>query len=230
MFTGFSNDTVEFLRELAANNTRHWFEANRDRYERAIRVPAEAFIETLGPVLSERFPGVHYDTRRNGAGSLMRINRDVRFSPDKRPYKENVGIVFWIGEGKKVERPGFYFHIGVDAAFFYGGQHMFPKEVLERYRDAVDTGRTGPELPGILDHLHRDGLVLYEEPQYKRVPRGYPTDHPRATLLRYKGMGAARPLQLDELTDSTLVERCASTAAALTPLVNWLLAINTSAQ
>ena len=58
----------------------------------------------------------------------------MRFSPDKSPYKQNLGIVFWIGSGKKVELPLFYLHVEADRAFFYGGQHVFPKAVLERYR------------------------------------------------------------------------------------------------
>jgi uncharacterized protein (TIGR02453 family) len=81
----------------------------------------------------------------------MRIYRDIRFSPDKRPYKENLGMVFWLGNGKKVERLGFYFHLSPSEVFFYGGQHMFPKPVLKKYRTAIDDNNKGDLLESILN-------------------------------------------------------------------------------
>lgn len=136
-FNGFGTHGQEYFRKLKLNNSRGWFEERRTEYEAALRDPAEAFIAELGDRLSRLYPAIRFDTRRNGAGSLMRINRDIRFSPDKRPYKENLGIIFWLGEGKKVETPAYYFHIDADQCFFYGGQHVFPKETLSRYRAAV---------------------------------------------------------------------------------------------
>ncbi len=136
-FDGFGKDTQIFFSDLANHNTKQWFEENRDRYEREVREPAEQFIMALGKRLKEEYPAIHYDTRRNGAGSLMRLHRDIRFSPDKRPYKTNPGIVFWLGEGKKTEVPGFYFHIFMDQIFFYGGQHIFSQGILEGYRAVV---------------------------------------------------------------------------------------------
>jgi uncharacterized protein (TIGR02453 family) len=101
VFKGFGHTTRDFFVGLRDNNSKAWFEEHRDRYEAGVCEPAEAFIGELGPRLAERYPGMRWDTRRNGAGSLMRINRDIRFSPDKRPYKENLGIIFWMGNGAK---------------------------------------------------------------------------------------------------------------------------------
>jgi uncharacterized protein (TIGR02453 family) len=224
-FDGFSSYTQKFYHDLGVNNTKPWFEEHQGRYEREIREPAERFIVALGARLREHYPTIRFDTRRNGAGSLMRIHRDIRFSPDKRPYKTNMGIIFWLGEGKKTEVPGFYFHIGTDQIFFYGGQHIFPKDTLERYRAAA-ADKAGVKLQKILDGLAEQGLPCFEEPAFKRVPRGYPADHPRAELLRYAGMGAARLLPPEAILSPSLVESCAQDALRMKDLTAWLLALN----
>lgn len=225
MFDGFGPAARIFLRELAAHNRKDWFSANKDRYERFIREAGERFIEEMGPRLSSLFPEIRYDTRRNGAGSMMRIHRDIRFSPDKRPYKENLGIVFWIGEGRKVEQPGYYFHFGIQESFFYGGQHIFPKPLLGAYRSAVDDDRAGTRLTRLLEDLAERGLPIMEEPAYKRVPRGFDAGHPRGELLRYNGIGVAQQLTSEELESSALVPSLIKTAEKMKPLLDWLLTL-----
>ncbi|MDX9959212.1 MAG: DUF2461 domain-containing protein [Clostridia bacterium] len=225
-FTGFGSGTTDFLHELSLNNNKAWFTDNQERYESELREPAESFILTLGPLLAKDYSSVIFDTRRNGAGSLMRIHRDVRFARDKRPYKENLGIIFPLMPGKKVEVPIFYLHIEARQAFFYGGQHVFPPEVLERYRQAVDHKRTGPALEAILSKLDDQGLRLMEDPQYKRVPREYPADHPRGGLLRQGALGVGLDLGPDELGRPGLVESCLATARQMQDLIGWLLPLN----
>ncbi len=225
VFDGFGKEAQNFYHGLSANNTKQWFEEHQESYERELREPAERFILALGARLKEHYPTIRFDTRRNGAGSLMRIHRDIRFSPDKRPYKTNMGIIFWLGEGKKTEVPGFYFHIGTDQIFFYGGQHIFPKDVLERYRAAV-ADKTGEMLQKILDGLAEQGLPCFEETAFKRVPRGYPADHPRAELLRFAGMGAARLLPAEAIASPSLVDGCAQDALRMKGLIQWLLKRN----
>lgn len=225
-FQGFGEGAQQFFKNLAHNNTKEWFKAHEERYDAEVREPALAFIRALGPRLAESYPAIRFGTQRNGAGSLMRIHRDVRFSSDKRPYKENLGIIFWLGEGKKVERPCFYFHVDAGRAFFYGGQHMFPKEVLGRYREAVDDAKRGPELEGILADLDRAGLPLMEEPAYKRVPRGFDREHSREHLMRLAGLGVGVDLESAALHRADLVERCAEYAERVRPLQEWLDRIN----
>lgn len=224
------------MADLSRNNRKEWFHANKSLYEEELLGPAAAFVLALGPKLKETFPDVSFGTQRNGSGSIMRINRDIRFSPDKRPYKEHLGLVFWIhpGEGedagkvkrKKVELPCFYFHFAPERIFFYGGQHMFPKDILERYRTAVaDEGR-GPELEKILETLAGQGLPLMEEPVYKRTPRGYPADHPRGELLRLGGVGVATNISPGEAESPQLIESCAKRAGRMKTLIDWLCDIN----
>lgn len=225
-FNGFGPEVADFLHELSLNNNKAWFTDNQERYESELREPAEAFIMTLGPLLAKDYPSVSFDTRRNGAGSLMRIHRDVRFAHDKRPYKENLGIIFPLMPGKKVEVPMFYFHIEAGQAFFYGGQHVFPPEVLERYRQAVDHKRTGPALEAILARLADQGLQLMEEPKYKRVPREYAADHLRAGLLRQAALGVGMSLSPEDLAMPGLVDHCLAAAMKMNDLIGWLHAIN----
>ena len=106
----FSPAVFTFLKDVAANNNRPWWEDNKDRYISLIREPAKEFIEDFGPrlqAISEHFVA---DSRTNG-GSLMRPYRDTRFSKDKTPYKTNIGIQFRHERGKDVHAPGFYIHI-----------------------------------------------------------------------------------------------------------------------
>ena len=188
--------------------------------------PAVAFVNALGLRLAKMYPSINYGTQRSGSGSIMRIHRDVRFSPDKRPYKRNLGIVLWIGAGKKVELPCFYLNVEADHAFFYGGQHMFSRPVLERYRAAVDDDVTGTVLVKILQKLERKDLRVLEEPVYKRVPQGFPKNHARGELLRYGGIGVSADMPKETLTSADLLGVCADFASNTRPLIDWLNALN----
>lgn len=211
-----------FLAELSRNNNRAWFEEHKNRYEQELLAPAEAFVLRLGPRLKELYPRLNYGTQKNGTGSIMRIYRDVRFSKDKRPYKENLGLIFWIGEGKKVELPCFYFHLDTDSCFFYGGRHLFPKEILDTYRRLAADEVTGGKLESVLSALDRDGLPLMEEPAWKKVPAGFPQDHPRELLLRLGGLGVSLDLAGQAEDNPRLADICAEAAKSMKPLMDWL--------
>jgi uncharacterized protein (TIGR02453 family) len=221
-FEGFGAEASAFWRDLAANNDRSWFEENRGRYEGALLGPATAFVEELGPRLAKAYLGLEYGSQRNGTASIMRIHRDVRFAKDKSPYKTNLGLIFWIGRGKKVELPIFYFHLEAERAFFYGGWHLFPGAALARYREAVAEEARGKALAKLLARLAKEGLVQMEEPAWKRVPGGYGAEHPRAELLRLPGLGVGRDLGAAELAGADLPERCAALALRMRPLMDWL--------
>jgi uncharacterized protein (TIGR02453 family) len=225
-FTGFGRGAQRFFGELAERNEREWFEANRGRYERELLEPAVAFVEALGPRLAKLFAHLNFGTQRNGTGSIMRIHRDTRFGADKSPYKLNLGIVFWIGPGKKVELPCCYLHIEEKSAFFYAGQHMFQKPILERYRTAAADSRSGAALGKALAATAKVGLEIYEEPAFKRLPKGIAADHPRAKLLRHAGLGVGEALPAKLLASAALVDSCADAAKRAKPLVDWLVALN----
>ena len=86
-FEGFPKEGFKFFRDIKANNNREWFQEHKQEYIDYLQDPAVAFVIALGERLKSDFPGISYDTRTNGAGSVMRIYRDIRFSKDKSPYK-----------------------------------------------------------------------------------------------------------------------------------------------
>jgi uncharacterized protein (TIGR02453 family) len=141
-FAGFTPDLFDFLAELAMNNTREWFEGQKNRYEASVRGPAQALIRAMAPRLTPLSPHIVADDRKVG-GSLMRIHRDTRFGSDKTPYKTNVGIQFRHSAGKDVHAPGLYLHIAhpgpgeMDGLFLGAGIYHPEKEPLEQIRQAI---------------------------------------------------------------------------------------------
>lgn len=224
-FQGFGKKAIQFFIDLSENNNREWFQENKHIYDKEILHPAELFVSALGQKLKKIYPQINYGTQKNGTGSIMRIYRDVRFSKDKRPFKENLGIVFWLGEGKKVEVPGFYFHIDLDNIFFYGGQHIFPKNILSNYRESMNKEETGKELLKVFEKLKKTGLPLMEEPAYKRVPQGYDSDHGREFYLRLGGIGVSSNIAVKEIWQASLVDLCLDYAKKMKPLMEWILKI-----
>ena len=129
----FSEATFAFLADLAANNNRAWFEANKPRYEALVREPALDFIEAMGQQLAVFAPHFRADARKLG-GSLMRVYRDTRFARDKTPYKTNIGIQFRHDLGKDVHAPGFYVHVSEYECFLAVGCWRPESDALARIR------------------------------------------------------------------------------------------------
>lgn len=228
-FTGFPLEGMQFLRDIDENNSRDWFEANKHIYQTALVEPAQAFIMALGERLQAIAPNVQYDTRTNGSGSLMRIYRDVRFSKDKSPYKNWIGIVFWEGQGKKSQNPGFYFGISGSGAGIHAGMYGFEPAMLAAYREAVDDEARGSALTEIVVGLQTAVYTLHGD-QYTQVPRGFAKDHPRADLLRYKGLFASAP-QLDPniVASAKLIDVCFAHCQNMAPLQQWLAQVKRTA-
>jgi uncharacterized protein (TIGR02453 family) len=134
-FKGFSRELPRFLDELASHNRKEWFDANRSDYEDHYVEAAKSFVEAIGPRLRKLTPGLIAEPRINGA--IMRINRDVRFSKDKTPYKTNVGIQFRHSAGKDVHAPGLYLHIEIDEVFLGSGIWRPEAEGLANIRKAM---------------------------------------------------------------------------------------------
>src|ERR1041385_6235079 len=135
-FRGFPRDLFQFFRELKRQNERAWFEDNKQRFRDSVQAPMSAFIPAMAPRLeriSKHFPA---DPRPNG-GSMFRVYRDVRFSKDKRPYKEHAACHFRHSLGKDVHAPGFYMHFAPDEVFFGGGLWMPEAEALAKARNAI---------------------------------------------------------------------------------------------
>ncbi len=132
----FSPALFAFLRELEANNDKTWWDANKDRYHTVVRDPALDFITDFGARLQRISPHFVADARTLG-GSLMRPYRDIRFSPDKTPYKTNVGIQFRHEAGKDIHAPGYYLHLEPDSCFAGVGLWHPETEVARALRQAI---------------------------------------------------------------------------------------------
>lgn len=227
-FEGFPEDGLNFLAELKENNNKEWFEANKTRYKEQLQQPALSFIDAIGQRLQSISDGIRYDLRTNGGGSLMRINRDVRFSKDKSPYKTNLAMMFWEGAGKKMEHPGFGMQITAEVvdSGLMAGQFGFSKEMLEAYRQAVIDEELGTQLIEAVEAVQSAGDYTLNEKHYKRVPRGMDADHPRAEWLLYNGLWFSAPsLTREQILSPELVDVCFKHFKNMSPVQRWLVKI-----
>ena len=219
-FKGFSGDFFAFFTDLAKNNNREWFTENKSRYQSAVVEPMCAFIEEMGP----RLAGIssHYvaDPRPNG-GSMFRIYRDVRFSKDKRPYKEHGACQFRHEAGKDAHAPGFYMHMAPDGVVYGGGTWKPPKPELERIRHAIADDAAAwsrvVEDKGLIDcfgSVKGDGL--------KRPPRGFDPDHPHIEDIKRQSYFAMYHGDAKEAERADFADRVEQAFRAATPLMKFL--------
>lgn len=179
-FSGFPREGLEFLTELGGRG-KAWFDENRPTYEQAVVAPTKAFVVALGERLTDDISaGIVAQPKTNG--SIAPINNDLRFSPDRAPYKDHLLLRFWDGHDKKAA-PTLWVRISESDIGFASGA-PFPS--IQRWRDLVADESTGAELDGILTELGRGRNLDIAGRDYKRVPKPHDEDHPRADLLRHK--------------------------------------------
>ena len=204
-FEGWSKPALQFFHGLKRDNSKAYFEAHRSIYEEQVRQPMDALLSEI-----ERDLGTDIEAK------VFRLNRDLRFSPDKRPYKEHLGAYL-----SSRRSGGLYLQVSDDGLYLAIGSHEMTPDQLTRYRDAV-AGKDGEKLARIVATLRKDGYQVTEA-SFKRVPAGYAADHPRGELLRCKGLMASRNwkpgpwLQSDEAKD-----RIRAAIKDSKPLTTWL--------
>jgi len=215
----FDRETLRFLAELARNNDRVWFNANKQRYEDHFVAPALRFIDVLAPAIakiSRHFLAVS----KVSGGSLMRIYRDTRFARDKAPYKTNIGIQFRHERGKDVHAPGFYVHIEPGGCFLGAGiWHPEPSALAAIRREIV-------EQPNLWKRA-RDGRAFNRHfalggEQAAKPPRGFPADAPHADDLRRKDFIASCDLADREVVAAGFAARVAERFSSAAPLMAFL--------
>lgn len=203
----FTRDTLRFLRELAKNNRRDWFDANRERYEEHVREPALRFIEAFAPHLAALSPSFHAGPR-----SLFRIHKDTRFSQDKTPYKTHVGIQFRHDQARDVHAPGYYFHVEPRSVFVAVGLWHPDGPSLRKIRERI------VEEPAAWKRASRGTkfarVFTMEGERLSRVPRGFDPEHALAEDLKWKDFIATRDLGEAFATDSRLPRELAKLCAA----------------
>lgn len=218
-FDGLSPKTFGFLNSLTKHNDKAWFEAHRTEYEELYLEPALRLIGALGPRLQKIRP-VEFEPRVNG--SLFRIHRDIRFSKDKRPYKDHIDLWFWEGEKRRGDSPGFFLRITGKAILFGAGVHQFSKEELARYREAVVEETSGKKLRTLLRSLEKAGYDRSGATR-KRVPKGFDSGHSRADLLLFDGLSVFIEVKLPlEVRDATFLNWVDKHARKLARVSEWV--------
>ncbi len=210
--------TVKFLKELKKNNNKPWFDVNRKKYEEA-KADYAAFVEQLIDTIA-----IFDDSIRNTKAKecIFRINRDVRFSKDKSPYKSNMGASISKG-GKKINVAGYYFHCEPGQSFAAGGFYMPEPAVLAKIRQEIDysfdewntivTGKSFKKL--FPDGVTGMGVLV-------RPPKGYDENNPAIAYLKMKGFIASRRIPDADLTGKTLIKDIAKTFEAMKPMIDFL--------
>lgn len=211
----YFTDALAFLRELRENNSAEWFKANRSRYE-AARATFVLFVREVYAGLLAFDPLLR---TTDPARSLFRINRDVRFSHDKSPYKRQLSAAL-APNGPKDSGPVYYLHLEPDGKSGFAGGIWQPEPAdLKRIRQEIDFApaplRAVLQQPGFQRWFNG---TLMSDDALKRIPVGYPADHPEADLLRLKSFTAWHPVADDAFTVSDAV----AAFAALAPLNAWL--------
>jgi uncharacterized protein (TIGR02453 family) len=212
------SSTLKFLKDLKKNNNKSWFDINRKTYE----VAKADYISLVDAVIVNT---AKFDISIEGIKAkdcIFRINRDVRFSKDKSPYKPNMGAFINPG-GKKVNTPGYYFHCEPGQSFAAGGAYMPEPGDLAKIRQEIDYNFE--EWKKIVENKifkkyftkGVEGIDVLSRP-----PKGYTEDNPGIGYLKMKSFIVSRPLTDTELTDKNLVKEITKTFEAMKPMIDFL--------
>ncbi len=212
--------TLKFLKDLKRNNNKAWFDKHRQVYE-AARTDFAAFIQKVIDMHAKKDPAIKGLLAKD---CLFRINRDIRFSKDKSPYKTNFGASINPGGKKAWDRAGYYFHLEPGSCFTGGGIYMPMPEALKKVRQEIDYNFSdfkkiigAKKFKSVYGDLDKSAEFLLS-----RVPRGYEPGNPAAEYLRLKTFIAMTTLSDKDLTSAGLVKKTAAAFEALLPLISFI--------
>ena len=198
-FRGWPVEALEFYEALEADNSKAFWQRHKETYETIVRAPMEELLAELAPEWGE--------------GRIFRPYRDVRFSADKSPYKTNIAATI----GRR------YVQLSANGMAAGAGMWEMAPDQLERYREGVDDERTGAELERIVATIRSTGVEAMGHGVLKTAPKGYPKDHPRIELLRFKGIVAWREWPAGAwLGTKKAKDRVVDLFRAAEPLSAWL--------
>lgn len=199
-FRGWPAEALEFYEGLAADNSRSYWTDHKETYERDVRAPMAALLADLEPEF--------------GAGKIFRPYRDVRFSADKSPYKTEIGATL---------ADGGYVQLSAQGLACGSGMYVMAPDQLARYRRAVADDVAGEQLTGVIAGIEQRGHEVMGHDRLKSAPRGYPKDHPRIELLRYKGIVSWKQWPVAAwLGTAGAKQRVVEFFRACRPLNDWL--------
>lgn len=210
--------TIQFLDELRRNNNKLWFEENRQRYDEA-RNDFSDFVETVIQSTGRFDEPIGHLTTKD---CIFRINRDVRFSKDKTPYKVNMAAAFSAG-GKKAAVAGYYFHLEPRKSFAGGGFYTPAPEQLSKIRQEIDYNF--PEWKKIIqqkDFNRHFPAGIESNGSLVRPPKGYEESNPAISFLKMKGFIVTQSFADGQLMQKKGTTEIADCFKAMKPLVDFL--------
>jgi uncharacterized protein (TIGR02453 family) len=198
-FNGWPEEALDFYEGLEADNTKTYWTAHKQTYDTCVLAPMTELLDELGP--------------EYGEGRIFRPYRDLRFSKDKSPYKTAIAAV--IGDG--------YIHLSARGLGVGSGMHVMAPDQLERYRRAVAADHAGAALEELIAVIRKHDIQVQGHELLKASPRGYPADHPRADLLRCKGLVAWRDWPAEPwLGTARAKDKITEFLTVTAPLTQWL--------
>lgn len=209
----FTPEFFRFLTRLKRNNNRDWFLAHKDEYETVVHQPALQFIADFAAPLYEITPYLAADARPS-RGSLFRIYRDTRFSPDKRPYKTHIAMRF-SHRGKDVHSPGFYLHLDPTGCFAASGLWHPEPPTLLKVRSAIVS--RADEWRKVRKLLNWD-----DASKLSRPPRGFPCDHEFVDDLKLRDLGTAVEFTMAQVSSPKFMTMFATACRKMSPLAQFL--------
>ena len=218
-FHGFPKAGLTLLSDIIQNNTKEWFEQNRERHERDIVLPNKTFIEEMGEHLQLLVPTINAIPKTNK--SLFKIYRDSRFHPTD-PIKTKIGIIFWQGGGHRMQSSSFYMHYEPHEVFWAAGIRNFKPPLLSAYRDYIQHAPHREELHHILETLKAQGYQI-PEPHYQRCPRAMDCEESHSYLYRYRAMFAHIHTKPNRTFHSSkMIDKSFKIYEAMLPLQQWV--------
>lgn len=219
MTTGFDlRPVLKFVAALKRNNHREWFQAHRADFEVA-RTQFENYVAALIAELSRTEPLAGLSPR----DCIFRLNRDLRFTKDKTPYKPYMSAYIAPG-GRKSRRMGYYVHLEPGNAMLAGGLHEPEPQQLAAWRAAIHRNPR-PLKKIIAGAAFRRYFGEVQGERLKTVPRGYPKDHPEADLLRLKSVTVIRHIAEADVASPAFLSESLATFRAIRPFLRYLEAL-----
>jgi len=213
-----SNSIPTFLKALSKNNNKAWFDANRQQYENA-KSDFRDFISCIINGLGKFDKSLSTLEAKN---CIFRINRDVRFSKDKRPYKTNMAGYF-NKDGKKGAGAGYYLHIEPGASFIAGGIWMPEPAMLAGIRQEIDYNlKEFNKILGTPAFKKYFPKGLDTNNMLQRPPKGYDTDNPAIQLIKLKSFIVSKPFTDKEMASEHVEKEILNAFRAMKPLVDFV--------
>ncbi len=220
MATHFNPEAMKFLRGLARNNDREWFEARRDVYERALKTPMLALVEEINAAMAGFAP----EHVRPPHKVAMRIYRDIRFSPNKQPYKTHLSA-WWARRGmEKTSGGGFYLQISPQQVMVAAGVYMPEREQLLTLRRWMSAHHTSyrASLKKLLKARGAKFELSEDAEALTRMPKGFASDDPADELVRAKSWGVRAWLPGEAALEPTFAREVVRRFRMVTPLIDTL--------